>query len=457
MNKRRRALAVLTTVAIGVGWVGASSSGAAPSPLGRDRDPVVVSGADVPNLVGVRPAGLVAFRYDGGWQQVPVQVDERAPVDLATIYRQPPNGVVRTVYTDPNTWTGPDPDPSIDADDEIVVMAKDAGTIAPVGLPSGTLGKRTRLTVTDPIGGASGYVYLFSGDGTLRQDAGRPYVSYTFGLLAGSYKTAYDVMRGPNPENSTVDTAAYTRHFADRWVDDVLRDKLGTGTDILDRHKFSFKPGDCFRTEDKFSGAEGAFVANISGPVRAIRSYMGAVSGPFTQREHVYYERRQDVRTYLRVHDISGAVDFYDYSPAASGMTYRNNNDVAGVTVNGVRDSVTAGPLTWESVTGAQGSVTFVHSTVTNITGITPTSYYLDTTSPSGKAETQCTGDRFAYASSGPWVNQPIPSTDPVKGSTKVYTGYRTLYYDPPGVTAAQSAARVRDATEPLTVVGVAE
>ena len=109
MNVWRSALAVLTTtVAVSVGWVGASS-GAAPSPLGRDQDPVVVSGADVPNLVGVRPAGLVAFRYDGGWQQVPVQVDERAPVDLATIYRQPPNGVVRTVYTDPNTWTGADP------------------------------------------------------------------------------------------------------------------------------------------------------------------------------------------------------------------------------------------------------------------------------------------------------------------------------------------------------------
>jgi hypothetical protein len=108
-------------------------------------------------------------------------------------------------------------------------------------------------------------------------------------------------------------------------------------------------------------------------------------------------------------------------------------------------------------VTGAQGSVTLVHSNVTNITGITTASYYLDTTSPRSRTETQCTGDQFAYASSGPWVNQPIPSTDPVRGSTKFYTGYRTLYYDPPGVTAAQSAARVRDATEPLTVVGLAE
>ena len=35
------------------------------------------------------------------------------------------------VYSDPNTFSGPDEDPTFDFDDELVVMAKDLGDIAP--------------------------------------------------------------------------------------------------------------------------------------------------------------------------------------------------------------------------------------------------------------------------------------------------------------------------------------
>ena len=61
------------------------------------------------------------------------------------------------------------------------------------------------------------------------------------------------------------------------------------------------------RSEDTFNDAEGAFIANKSGPVRAIRSYIGANSGPLTVRQHVFYERREDITTYLRVHAIPGS------------------------------------------------------------------------------------------------------------------------------------------------------
>ena len=59
--------------------------------------------------------------------------------------------------------------------------------------------------------------------------------------------------------------------------------------------------------------------------MRAIRSYIGANSGPLTQRDHIFYARREDIRTFLRVHAIPGVLDFFDYSSAAIGMTYRNN------------------------------------------------------------------------------------------------------------------------------------
>ena len=54
------------------------------SPLNRPADPVVLTGADVPGLTGIAPGDLVAFRYDSGWQQIPVQVDERAMKDFGT-------------------------------------------------------------------------------------------------------------------------------------------------------------------------------------------------------------------------------------------------------------------------------------------------------------------------------------------------------------------------------------
>ena len=144
---------------------------------------------------------------------------------------------------------------------------------------------------------------------------------------------------------------------------------------------------------------------NKVGPVRAIRSYIGANSGPLTQREHIFYEQREDIRTFLRVHAIPGPWDFFDYSSAASGMTYRNNLNTGGVTIDGTPDSPTAGALSWESVDGPQGGLSMVHTLNTDIATLTNTSHYLDDSTPGTGAETQCTGDAQAFGESGPWIN----------------------------------------------------
>src|SRR5262245_23106507 len=98
----------------------------APGNLDRPADPVVLTGASVPGLIGVQPAKLVAFRDIGaGWDQVPIQVDERALVDTAQVYNfvSPAVGGMQILaYTDSGTFTGADPNPNIDADDEIVFM-----------------------------------------------------------------------------------------------------------------------------------------------------------------------------------------------------------------------------------------------------------------------------------------------------------------------------------------------
>jgi len=436
------------------------------STLDRPRDPVVLTGADVPWLSGSDPAGIVAFRWKGSWQQLPLQVDERATLDFCDVYGvggggggeaagsafPKPCGVTNLFYTDSGTFTGPDPNTTLDADDEIVFMAKDAGGPAPpASQPPGTVfPSRLDVRITDPLDGAAeGYVYLFQSDGSLSPGAGQQYVTYTFSLNSGPYLTTYNALNGPNPENSTATTAYYSHHFSDRWISDELRITAtgASGVDILDRHKALFAPGVCVRSENTFSDGEGAFAINKSGPVRAIRSYVGANSGPLTQRDHVFYERRQDVRTYLRVHAISGMMDFFDYAPAASGMTYRNDLNTTGVTIDGIPDTVAQGAIQWELVTGGQGSLVMSQRLEQNIAGFAYTSYYLDDATP---PVTQCTGDAFAYGSSGPWITQSIPCTDPAQGCSSYLRAFRTLYYEAPGLTAAAAAALHAKSMAPL-------
>ncbi|MEA2340722.1 MAG: hypothetical protein QOG11_799, partial [Solirubrobacteraceae bacterium] len=350
----------------------------------RPEDPVVLTGAATPRLVGANPGEVVAFRWlSNAWAQVPVQVDERAQIDLGKVYNQPAKGLTSLTYTDPGTFAGPDPDPKVDADDELAFMGFDGGAQAPAGAapPGVVAGSGEEVRIDDSLGNPlPAFIYLFRQTGGLDPGAGRSYVSYTFGLKSGAYKTTYKLAAGPNPEDSTITTAAYTRHFSDRWIDDglQLRTTNSSGVDILDRHKALFFPGVCGRSEDTFSAAEGAFIVNKSGPVRALRAYVGANSGPYTERLHVFYQRREDITTSLRVHSIPGVMDFFDYSPAASGMTYRNNLNANGVKVDGVPDAPGLGALTWESVDGDQGGLAQVHETATTIPSFASTSYYLD-------------------------------------------------------------------------------
>jgi hypothetical protein len=423
------------------------------STLDRDRDPVVLTGAELSSLLSADVGRVVAFRYGGGWTQIPVQIDERDVVDFGVVYNTSVSGITTLAYSDPGTYAGADSDPTFDADDELALMAADAGgrVSLPTALPAGTVGGGVELEILDPLDGGTGYVYLFRSDGSLAPGAGRSYGTYTFDLLAGSYIPDYDTSKGPNPEDSAFLSSLYRTHFSDRWIRDELNVTAGSasGIDILDRHKNMFGPNLCQRTEDTFSAGEGAFFANIDGPVRSIRSYMGANSGPLTQRIHLFYEGRQDVATHLRVHAIPGVMDLMDYSPAATGMSYYNDLNTGGVTVDGIPDTVTAGAGEWEMVTGAQGSVIIVHAFETDIPGFAATSYYSDDSTPS---VAQCTGDAFEYATSGAWVAQGIPNTDPSQGAFNVMTSRRTVYYQAPGA-SVQDASRRRDqAATPLDV-----
>lgn len=446
----------------------------------RPSTPVVVTGADTPTLAGTATDRVVAFRHnqnaDGtgrAWTQIPVQVDQRkvvgfgsqpgnnsSPGTTGTVYGSGSPGPTALQYADPDTWVGADGDPTLDADDEIVFMASDAGgNLAPdvTSEPAGVVHHSgVALQIDDPRGNnEDGWVYLYESDGSLDPAAGQDYVDYDFALTSGDYKSTYKRADGPNPETSTVTTDQYEVGFGDRWIEDSWQVLAAgaSGVDILDGNKNQFAINFCGRSNVTFANAEGAFVANIDGPVRAIRSYIGANSGPLTQRTHRMYRDRMDVETNLRVHSIPGVMDFVDYSAAATGMTYRSSVEPGGVTIDGNPDAVGSSAPDWEAVDGPQGQVFTRQKLTTDVSGLTESLFYRDQTSP---PEAQCWGDSSFFGASGGDITGGIPNTDPRSGGYATFTSDRITQFGPPAADPSAIPAAAGDWAEdletPLTV-----
>ena len=187
--------------------------------------------------------------------------------------------------------------------------------------------------------------------------------------------------------------------------------------------------------------------------MRAIRSYIGANSGPLTQRTHLMYRDREDVVTALRVHAIPSIMDFLDLSAAATGMTYRSSTLPAGVTVDGTNDSIPAGLPTWEAYDGAQGNVMTHIRVTTDVSPYAAVQFYRDQTSPS---EAQCWGDSSLLGASGSSAGA-VPNTDPRASGFSSLSLTRVLQFGAPAATPADIPATAADwATDldtPLTVV----
>jgi hypothetical protein len=430
--------------------------------IARVDTPIVLEGSDLPDLVGVDPDDIVAFRHarvsdTPTWQQVPVQVDERKVVDFGadpstsavggttgTVYGTAARGITALQYADPGTFVGADPNEAFDVDDEVAFMLADAGGSPrdddPFSEPAGVVpGSGVKVELTDPLTGKLGWIYLFERSAALDPAAGADYVDYDFQLTSGPYKTTYKTGNGPNPETSVVSTANYEIRYPDRWMDADWRVTAGdaTGVDILDGLKFRFGFSTCGRSNATFIDAEGAFVANIDGPVRAIRSYVGANSGPLTQRTHTFYRDRHDIVTDLRVHSIPGTTEHYDFSSAAIGMTYRSSELPGGAIVDGSPDAVSATLPEWEMVAGPQGAIYMTGDIETSIPiggdlNTVADQFFMDQlNSPINP----CWGDDNHFlGAAGMNVVVPggIPNTDPELGSFHTFQGQRTIHYTAP-------------------------
>ena len=180
----------------------------------RDADPVIIKGNA--SLLGAPVDSLVGFKWDRGWKQVPIQIDERKTVDLRTLYPFESNTwlndntvVSREVYADQSTLTGADPDTSYDSNDELVFMSFDTGDRTDALEPEGVQkGSGVLIKTLDPLNKKDSYLYVFRrASNKLLPSAGRSYVDYDFDLTTpGATPLNYNFSDGPNPEDTFVET-----------------------------------------------------------------------------------------------------------------------------------------------------------------------------------------------------------------------------------------------------------
>jgi hypothetical protein len=119
----------------------------------RTDDPVVLECKEFKTLFKSQMESLALMRRQGEeWAPVPFQIDEKKP-DGSYAFTM-------------GTEASKDPDPTLDANDELVFMVKDTGDRWGGGRWPDGMEAAVELTVTDPKNGANGWLYLarFSGE-----------------------------------------------------------------------------------------------------------------------------------------------------------------------------------------------------------------------------------------------------------------------------------------------------
>lgn len=206
-------------------------SNAAAQTAARDVEPVIVTGAKVPTwsgpaasvvcipgppqsrdahngtfvtppAIGIPVNEIAAYKWDGAFVEIPVQVDQLYPYCLSNnhseTFGQYYSGTDQelTYAWDTESWKKtagtctaeypagqgplPDPVPTLDNDDEIVFMASDAGAQAPLSaiLPLGTIDVQL-VVISDPLDPATlRFVYLVRKLGGSSFNSSNGYVSY---------------------------------------------------------------------------------------------------------------------------------------------------------------------------------------------------------------------------------------------------------------------------------------
>ena len=310
--------------------------------LDRPADPIVMTGAALPKLHGHQPAHVVGFSWDGNaWHQIPVQVDDRDLVNPGVIYHLPralPHAVrhdhpvqdarLHAAAQRPRPATRrspptprPTPTPPSTRNDEVSLprqrhgqAGRRPGAASPAGV---TPPSREEVKATDPLAPAHvGYVYLFHSDtltGGSAGTTGRRTTRSPHARATTSPPTRWGPARRPEqhlglqpralhrddaelhrrPRRPLAQQRAHHRPRAARPASTILdrshvlrHRRMRPLRGHLRRHRHRVRVRSC----------------NIGGPVRAIRSYIGANSYKWTVNTDIFYPDREDSVTELRGH-----------------------------------------------------------------------------------------------------------------------------------------------------------
>lgn len=329
----------------------------------RTAEPVIVKGSQLVAFNAAPVGQIFVYAYtNSSWAQIRFQVDEK---DAAGKY----------VGTE---------DQLLDANDELVFMAKDTGERAPDGtLIPGEASAPLKIGVMNPlVPAARGWVYVVR-SATLTQTFTGDYVSFDAGshqITGETYKVGFALSQQP-PKTK-------------RYLDFV---SLNGGPDILDRSpKFRGCFGNlCLINEDSFVPLDDGVVKD--GPVRLIMRGGQVLAYGSTISWAIVIED---------IGEINNLRTTTDFSDLAIGATmYNAVTPAGGVMVDGTADTIPATPVSsWWQLSTDSGTI--IQAADIGSLGGTVTNLYRDSVAN----DPFDTGDKRHYGDIGFSVDQPNQS-----------------------------------------------
>ena len=232
-------------------------------------DPIVIPGRVLKPMLGeqITNLRLITWRTKSGPQPAPFQIDERDP-EGKFVFR----------------GSSDNDKGALDANDELVFMARDAGHRIPREKWPASARRGMEIELTDPVDGGMAWVYLFAFDPAAAPDLSR---------------TDYVQCK---KNNRIIDARNYIAGFSKKApmalnVLGIRKAGGGPDKDIMDRLKVRFHAESLLgividRNEEDFTAK---VLGVIDGPVRVIRStsnrmvLIGKLPTPSSVSEQVFY------------------------------------------------------------------------------------------------------------------------------------------------------------------------
>jgi len=213
----------------------------------RSWQPVLVRGAQIPQLIGQRTSRFeVLVAHGATLDPIPFQIDEVANDGTYAL----PDGPDPTLDETPGV---------LDSADEIAMMMSDLDGRAPRGavLPAGAV----ELQIADPLGGRARYVYIAAVDAPARSP--KSYINY-------------------DPASGSIETDSYRLGFTNDIADDfTLQNRKGQHLpNMIDRFKVRMRARvlGLFRISLTENDVSNRVLAWKAGPIRVIKRVSHSVS-----------------------------------------------------------------------------------------------------------------------------------------------------------------------------------